>query len=164
MAKKQDTESHEIPQNPVHVISQYVKDMSFENPGATIANAGDNRPDINIQIETNAEKLNDRGERIFEVALKIKVDAKQAGKQMFLLETEYGGIFEINAKVPEEYIHPLVMVECPRIIFPFVRAVVASAIQEGGYPSLLLAPVDFASLYQQQMQKLQEEQQKAAKN
>lgn len=147
---------------PLSVISQYVKDISFENPGVNLQ-SGKDRPDIAIHVETHAEKLSKVGDRTFEVSLKVKVDAKQKKDQLFLMELDYAGIFEIGADVPEQYLHPIIMVECPRILFPFARSIVASTIQEGGYPSLLLTPVDFAALYQQQVMKQQAQREAAAK-
>lgn len=147
---------------PLNVISQYVKDISFENPGVQLKSNGNERPDIAINIETHGEKVEGRTDRTFEVSLRIRVDAKQKKDQLFLMELDYAGIFEIGADVPDQYLHPIIMVECPRILFPFARSLVASTIQEGGYPSLLLTPVDFAALYQEQVAK-QKEQQTAAK-
>jgi len=139
-------------QAPLNVISQYIKDFSFENPGALASlSSGNKKPDINIHVETNAEKVKGSSDRLFEVSLKIKVDAKKDGGSVFLLEVDYAGLFEIGSDVPEEYLRPIIMVECPRILFPFARSIVANSIQDGGYPALLITPVDFAGLYQQQM-------------
>ncbi len=148
---------------PLNVIAQYVKDISFENPGVKLSSRGDDRPDIAIHVETHGEKFEQRGDRAFEVSLRIRVDAKQKNDQLFLMELDYAGVFEIGADVPEQYLHPIIMVECPRILFPFARSIVATTIQEGGYPSLLLTPVDFAALYQQQVMKQQAEKEAAAK-
>ncbi len=146
-------------QAPLNVISQYVKDFSFENPGALASlSSGNKKPDINIHVETNAEKVKGSSDRLFEVSLKIKVDAKKEGGSVFLLEVDYAGLFEIGSDVPEEYLRPIIMVECPRILFPFARSIVANSIQDGGYPALLITPVDFAGLYQQQMLREKEEQ------
>ena len=135
-------------QAPLVVNAQYVKDLSFENP-APLANIMNNeeRPSISIHIEAQAHNI---AEQSFEVVLRIRVDAKRKEAQVFLLDLEYAGAFTIGSEVPEEYIRPILMIECPRILFPFARNIVAMTTQEGGYPALLLTPVDFADLYQRQ--------------
>lgn len=140
---------------PLVVNAQYVKDLSFENP-APLTNVmeQEERPSISIHIEAQAHNLADRS---FEVTLRIRVDAKRKEAQVFLLDLEYAGAFTIGDGVPEEYIRPILMIECPRILFPFARNVVATTTQEGGYPSLLLTPVDFAELYQRQVSQEQPE-------
>lgn len=150
-AKKEN--SKETPateaQAPLTVSAQYVKDLSFENP-APLANLSGNeeRPSISIHIEAQAHNIADR---TFEVNLRIQVDAKRKETQVFLLDLEYAGAFTIGHDVPEEYLRPILMIECPRILFPFARNIVATTTQEGGYPALLLTPVDFADLYQRQI-------------
>jgi preprotein translocase subunit SecB len=136
-------------QAPLTVSAQYIKDISFENP-APLANimGQEERPSISIHIEAQAHNIADR---TFEVTLRVKVDAKRKDAQVFLLDLEYGGAFTIGKEVPEEYLRPILMIECPRILFPFARSVVAATTQEGGYPALLLTPVDFADLYQRQI-------------
>lgn len=145
---KNKTEGQEI-QAALTVSAQYIKDISFENP-APLANivGNEERPSIAIHIEAQAHTL---AERSFEVTLRIKVDAKRKDAQVFLLDLEYAGAFLIGKEVPEEYLRPILMVECPRILFPFARSIVATTTQEGGYPALLLTPVDFADLYQRQL-------------
>lgn len=146
-------------QAPLIVNAQYVKDLSFENP-SPMANVMENeeRPSISIHIEAQAHNLKDR---TFEVALRIQVDAKRKEHQVFLMDLEYAGVFTIGNDVPEEYLRPILMIECPRILFPFARQIVATTTQEGGYPALLLTPVDFAELYQRQVSQEQAQQEKA---
>lgn len=137
------------PQAPLTVSAQYIKDLSFENPNPLQNLTGnEEKPSISIHIEAQAHNIADR---TFEVSLRVQVDAKRKDVQIFLLELDYGGAFTIGQEVPEEYIRPILMVECPRILFPFARNIVATTIQEGGYPALLLTPVDFADLYQRQL-------------
>ena len=156
MAKKENTKTQEKEaqaqaqvQAPLTVNAQFIKDLSFENP-APMKNIMENeeRPSISIHIEAQAHNVKDR---TFEVALRIQVDAKRKEQQVFLLDLEYAGVFTIGHEVPEEYLRPLLMIECPRILFPFARNIVATTSQEGGYPALLLTPVDFADLYQRQI-------------
>jgi len=143
---------------PLTVNAQYVKDLSFENP-APLKNilGAEERPSISIHIEAQANNLS---ERSYEVALRIQVDAKVKEAQVFLMDLEYAGVFTIGAEVPEDYLRPILMIECPRILFPFARNIVATTTQEGGYPALLLTPVDFAALYQRQVAQEQAQKEK----
>lgn len=147
-------------QAPLTVSAQYIKDLSFENP-TPLANLADHeeRPSIAIHIEAQARNLADR---TFEVSLRVKVDAKRKESQVFLLDLDYAGAFTIGNEVPEEYLRPILMIECPRILFPFARNIVATATQEGGFPALLLTPVDFADLYQRQIAQEQAVQEQAS--
>jgi preprotein translocase subunit SecB len=154
MAKKENTKTPEKEaqtqvQAPLTVNAQYIKDLSFENP-APMKNImeSEERPSISIHIEAQAHNVSDR---TFEVALRIQVDAKRKEQQVFLLDLEYAGVFTVGHEIPDEYLRPLLMIECPRILFPFARNIVATTSQEGGYPALLLTPVDFADLYQRQI-------------
>lgn len=144
-----ERDSSKEAQATLTVTAQYIKDLSFENP-FPLSNSRENseRPSIAIQMNTQAHNVADR---TFEVSLRVQVDAKRKETQVFLLDLDYAGTFAIGKDVPEEYLHPILMVECPRILFPFARNIIATAIQDGGYPALLLNPVDFAALYQQQI-------------
>ncbi|OJW54010.1 MAG: protein-export chaperone SecB [Alphaproteobacteria bacterium 41-28] len=144
---------------PLMVNAQYVKDLSFENPAPlTNITGNEERPSISIHIEAQAHNLADRS---FEVTLRIRVDAKKKEAQVFLLDLEYAGAFTIGEEVPEEYLRPILMIECPRILFPFARNIVSMTTQEGGYPALLLTPVDFADLYQRQVAQEQSQEEKS---
>lgn len=144
-------------QAPLVVNAQYIKDLSFENPAPLVnVTSHEERPAISIHIEAQAHNLSDRS---FEVTLRVRVDAKRKEAQVFLLDLEYAGAFTIGHEVPEEYLRPILMIECPRILFPFARNIVATTTQEAGYPSLLLTPVDFAELYQRQVAQEQEKDQ-----
>ena len=162
MAKKKETSEASQKteaQAPLAVNAQYIKDLSFENPNPLSNITGnEERPSISINIEAQAHNLADRS---FEVTLRIRVDAKRKEVQVFLLDLEYAGAFTIGNEVPEEYIRPILMIECPRILFPFARNIVATTTQEGGYPALLLTPVDFADLYQRQVAEEQAQQEKS---
>lgn len=145
----QETKHASEAQAPLTVSAQYIKDISFENP-SPLANfmEHEERPSISIHIEAQARNIADRS---FEVSLRVKVDAKRKDAQVFLLDLDYAGAFTIGTEVPEEYLRPILMIECPRILFPFARNIVATTTQEGGFPALLLTPVDFADLYQRQI-------------
>ena len=159
MAKKgnSNTAPEQGSESPLIVNAQYIKDLSFENPSPPMQ-SGENEgnPDISIQIEAQAKPVIDRS---FEVSLRIRIDAKRQEKKVFLLELEYAGVFTVSKEVPEEYLRPILMVECPRVLFPFARHVVSTTVQEAGYPALLLTPVDFAELYQRQVAQEQQAQQ-----
>ena len=145
-----DTNGAQPEQAPpqLNVLAQYTKDLSFENPNApTSLQPQQQQPAINIQINVSANNLS---EHEFEVTLSIEGKAENAGKVMFSFELAYAGVFRI-VNVPKENLHPLVMIECPRLLFPFAREIISSATRNGGYPPLLLDPIDFVALYQQRM-------------
>jgi preprotein translocase subunit SecB len=134
----------------LNVLAQYTKDLSFENPNAP-ASLGPQAtpPQINIQINVG---VNNVGQNEYEVTLSVEGKAENAGKMIFSFELAYAGVFRI-ANVPQENLHPLIMIECPRLLFPFAREIIATAVRDGGFPPLMLDPVDFVGLYQQNMQR-----------
>ena len=132
----------------LNVIVQYVKDFSFENPNAPRPMVEPTpQPSINVQINVNPRQMSGTD---FEVELKIEGKAEAAGMTLFALDLAYGGLFRL-LNIPQEQIGAVVMIECPRILFPFAREIIAAATMHGGFPPLLLDPVDFAALYQQRM-------------
>jgi preprotein translocase subunit SecB len=139
-------------QPQLQVVAQYIKDFSFENPNAPRALVATNEaPQIAIQINVNATPLsNDE----VEVVLVLGGKAERAGGLMFSFELEFGGVFRIR-NVPQESFNPIVLIECPRLLFPFAREIVATAVRNGGFPPLLLDPVDFVALYRQKMGEMQ---------
>jgi len=145
----EDAEIFDEMSAPVLVQAQYLKDLSFESPGApeTLAAMG-NQPDINIEVNVEAQKL---GDNDFEVTLHLNVNAEENGRPMFIVECQYAGLFTLN-EVPEEAIQPIILIEAPRLLFPFARNIVADATREGGFPPLLIQPVDFVGLYQQHVE------------
>lgn len=136
----------------LNVVAQYIKDFSFENPNAPQSlTAAKEPPQIAIQINVNASPLSDND---IEVVLKLDGKAETGGKLMFRFELEFAGVFRIQ-NVPPENLNPLVLIECPRLLFPFAREIIATAVRNGGFPPLLLDPVDFVGLYRQKMSELQ---------
>ena len=130
----------------LNVLTQYIKDFSFENPNAPRSlTPPQQQPAINIQINVNVKAL---AETDYEVELKIEGKADSAGSVLFGFDLTYAGVFRIQ-NVAQESMHPLVMIECPRLLFPFAREIVATSVRNGGFPPLLLDPVDFVALYQQ---------------
>ena len=133
---------------PVHVLAQYVKDLSFENPNApqTLL-PGQPQPQVNIGVDVQVRPAADD---IYEVSLQLRAEAKQGETVAFLVELSYGGLFQLPG-LPQEHLRPVLMIEGPRLLFPFARAIVADATREGGYPPLMLNPIDFADLYRRQL-------------
>ncbi|HWP16245.1 MAG TPA: protein-export chaperone SecB [Xanthobacteraceae bacterium] len=137
-------------QPSLNVLAQYVKDLSFENPNAPNSltqQPGQQPPKINIQINVNAKPLAGSD---FEVELKIEGRAELPTTTLFAFDLLYAGIFRIQ-NVPQDSVHALIMIECPRLLFPFARAIIADAVRNGGFPPLMIDPVDFVSLYRQRM-------------
>ena len=128
------------------VVSQYVKDLSFENPNAPHS-LGQSLPGGGVKIEINVAGRPLSG-NTYEVELTIEARAGDDDTVVFNLELVYGGVFRVE-NVPQESIHPLVMIEGPRLLFPFARQVLGDATRNGGFPPLLLDPIDFAALYRQ---------------
>jgi preprotein translocase subunit SecB len=134
------------PSPQLNVLAQYTKDLSFENPNAPASLAPQQQqPAINIQINVSANNI---AENEFEVTLSVEGKAENGGKVMFSFDLAYAGVFRI-LNVPKENLHPLVMIECPRLLFPFARQMVADAVRNGGFPPLYIDPIDFVTLYRQ---------------
>ena len=138
------TESRQEAAGPsLQIMVQYVRDLSFENPGAP--NFGGTQPEIGINANVGARKLSDTD---YEVGLKFRIEAKSEDSVQFIAELEYCGVFRI-VNIPEEEIRPVMLIEAPRQLFPFARRVLADATRDGGYPPIMLDPIDFLALYQQ---------------
>ena len=149
-----DTEPAGEAKPPLAVSAQYIKDLSFEAPNtpAVLGRMQRETPEIGINIDVRATGLQDG---IYEVVLHIKSECKIADTVAFIVELSYGGVFSIN--VPAEQIQPVLLIECPRLLFPFARNIVADATRDGGFPPLMLGPVDFISMYRNQLQKQQQD-------
>lgn len=142
----------QAPQPRLSILTQYIKDMSFENPRAPQpAPQGAGRPEIQIKVDVAANAL---GEDRYEITLQLNVDAKSAGETIFLMELTYAGVFQLQ-NIPKESLQALVMIECPRLLFPFARRIVADATRDGGFPPLMIDPIDFVTLYRRKLQEAQ---------
>ena len=130
----------------IGLLAQYVKDLSFENPNAPSTLQSEERPQIDVTINVNARRVGEEG---YEVELKVSITAKQGDTSAFIVELVYAGLFGIR-NMTDENLEPFLLIECPRLIFPFARRIVADATRDGGFPPLMLDPVDFGYLYQQQ--------------
>lgn len=135
---------------PIQIHSQYVKDLSLENPNAPEIFLSLNKPPkIQVNVNVEARKVSDNNN--FEVSLVVQADAKnEEGKTVFLAELTYAALVEIQ-NVPEETVKPVLLIEVPRLIFPYARNIISDITRDGGYPPLMINPVDFVSLYKQGM-------------
>lgn len=138
------------------ISTQYVKDLSFENPRAPLvfAQMAGKAPQVQVSCSVGGTQLSDT---LYEVTLQLKAEAKQEDEIIFVAELAYAGIIVSTGTIPMEHLKPLVMIEVPRQLFPFARAILANATRDGGFMPLLLAPVDFESLHRQQMAEINAE-------
>ncbi len=132
----------------MNVLAQYTKDLSFENPNAPRSlTSQQGAPEISIQVNVNLRQL---AASDYEVELLLEGSAVEGANTLFRFELNYGGVFRVQ-NVPEQDLQPILMIECPRLLFPFAREIVANAIRGGGFPPLLIDPIDFVSLYRQRL-------------
>jgi preprotein translocase subunit SecB len=142
----QDDQSASAPAAQIQVLAQYVKDLSFENPAAPMSLQGQ-KPALEVGVDVQARGL---GIDQYEVSIRVRADAKSANQTIFVCELTYSGVFMLKNITPEN-IQPVLLIECPRQLFPFARRVVADTTRDGGFPPLLLDPIDFMTLYRAQM-------------
>lgn len=135
----------------MQILGQFVRDLSFENAAVQNAVTAQGQPEIQVQVALDARKRS--VENQYDVIMKLKIDSRTKDaepKSIFLIELEYGGVFNIE-NVAEQQLHPFLMIECPRMLFPFVRRIVSDVTRDGGYPPLNLDTIDFFELYRQQL-------------
>jgi len=155
MAETGNGPAAQPPQIQMNVINQFVRDLSFENILAQKGGSGEITPDIQVQVSLDAKKR--EIENQFEVSIKLKVenrDKKDANRKIFLMEIDYAGLFHI-AGVPEDQMHPFLLIECPRLLFPFLRRIVSDISRDGGFPPLNLDNIDFMALYRSELERRQ---------
>ena len=151
------------------VLAQFIRDLSFENILAQKGLDTNTPPDIKVKVNLDAKKR--KSENQYEVLIKLSVvssaktesSSESENSKLFILEIEYGGIFEVTG-VPEDQIHPYLMIECPRILFPYLRRIVGDLTRDGGFPPLNLEQINFLALYQKEIARRQAEAEKATKN
>ena len=151
------------------VLAQFIRDLSFENILAQKGLDTNTPPDIKVKVNLDAKKR--KSENHYEVLIKLSVvssaktenSSESENSKLFILEIEYGGIFEVTG-VPEDQIHPYLMIECPRILFPYLRRIVGDVTRDGGFPPLNLEQINFLALYQNEIARRQAEAEKATKN
>ena len=134
------------PQPGIHVLGQYIKDLSFENPGAPKSLRPNDKTnpklDVNVNVNAKPQSATD-----FEIELKLEARASRGDETLFIAEVTYAGLFQIR-NVPQEHLTPVLLIECPRLLFPFARNILADVTRDGGFPPVLLAPIDFVALWQ----------------
>ncbi|WP_011582795.1 MULTISPECIES: protein-export chaperone SecB [Chelativorans] len=146
-AKQAETNGNTVPAS-LNVLTQYIKDLSFESPGAPQSlRARDKAPSININVNVNANPL---GGTDYDVLLTLTAKAEADNVVLFNVELIYGGVFRIQG-FPQEHMLPLLFIECPRLLFPFARQIIADATRNGGFPPLMIDPIDFARMFQQRL-------------
>ncbi len=136
------TNGAEQGQPAIAVNVQFVKDLSFENPNAPQSLIQQTAPSVDVRVDVGARQL---GPNVFEVQLTLNATAKHEDNVAFIVELTYGGVFTVN--VPQEHLSPVLLIECPRLLFPFARAIVADAVRDGGFPPLMIQPIDFVDLF-----------------
>ena len=135
-------------QPQVSVLAQYIKDLSVENPSAPQVYQWQEQPQLDVQFNINVNKVADE---VHEVVLKIDASARSAQGVHFVVDLSYGGLFGLR-NIPEEALAPFLLVEAPRLLFPFARQVMAGSVQDAGFPPLMLDPIDFGAIYMAQLQ------------
>ncbi len=142
---------------PITINAQYTKDLSFEVPSAPgiFSALQTQKPDLSVNINVGANPLRDK---MFEVVLEINAECKIEQQIGFIIELDYAGIFTLN--IPDEHLQAVLMIECPRLIFPFARNILADVSRDGGFPPLMLGPVDFAAMFQANIQNPEQPDQK----
>lgn len=140
-----ENENNQQPQAPAIMFnSQYIKDLSLEIPFAPqIFTELRTQPDVNINVDVNANHL---GENMFNVELLISVNGDISGKKLFVLELTYGGVVQLN--IPQEHVEPVLLIEIPRMLFPFARSIITNSLMDAGLPPFMINPIDFVSMYQ----------------
>lgn len=138
----------------MNILAQFVRDMSFENILAQKGISGEVQPDVSVQVNLDAKKR--QAENQYDVVLKLKVTSKSKTTEdvFFLLELDYVGVFNIE-NIPDEQLHPFLMIECPRMIFPFARRIISDVTRDGGFPPVNLDMIDFVSLYRNELMRRQ---------
>ena len=140
----------------MQILGQFIKDLSFENIAAQESKQGTGTPNMEVKINLDASKRTQDDQ--YNSSIKISVESKdtKTNKNIFLLELDYGGIFKIE-NIPDDQLHPFLMIECPRMLFPFVRRVVHDVTRDGGYPPLNLDSIDFLAMYRAEVDRLSAE-------
>jgi len=136
-----------------NVVHQYIKDLSFEVPGAPESFEGNSIPDVAVNVDV---AVNPAGELRYEIALRIDARGTVAGTPLFIVELVYAGLFEVSG-LPQDQLQPALLIEGPRLLFPFARSIVAGLTRDGGLPPLMISPIDFVALFRSRVAKQQEE-------
>ena len=156
MTKKTD----DIAPPKMNILAQYVRDLSFENILAQKGVDGELNPEIQVNVNIDAKKRTT--DKQFDVIVKLRVDSKSKNTDnvLFVLELDYGGVFQIE-NIPDDQLHPYLLIECPRMLFPFLRRIVSDITRDGGFPPLNLENIDFLKLYRQEIERRKQKDEKA---
>lgn len=158
MVEEKDEGGASEPSAPrMQIINQYIRDLSFENAAAQKGLGQKAKPDVNVQVNLDARKGKDNQ---YEVIKKMTISAKADDDIIFMLEIDYAGLFQIE-NIPDDQLHPFLMIECPRMLFPFVRRIVRDVTADGGFPPLNVDNIDFVQLYKNELARLAADKQKA---
>ncbi len=150
MSETNGAGQQDLPQ--LNVLTQFTKDLSFENPNAPQSlTQQQSAPNISIQVNVNAQKMT---ETDYEVSLHLEGAAGEGAGTLFRFELMYSGLFQLR-NIPEQDLQPVVLIECPRLLFPFARQIIADAVRNGGFPPLYIDPIDFVALYRQRVEQMQ---------
>lgn len=150
-------EQAQQPQVKMNTLTQFIRDLSFENVLSQRGTGGEVTPDVQVGVSLDAKKRS--VEHQYEVITKLRIDSKNktTDEPLFVLEMEYAGVFHIKG-VPDEQMHPFLMIECPRMLFPFIRRIVNDVTRDGGFPPLNLENIDFVQLYRNEIARRQQAQ------
>jgi len=156
-------ETQTATQPSMNILAQFIRDMSFENILSQKGASGDVQPDVQVKVNMDAKKR--QAENQYEVIVKLNVESVSKTNQapLFVLELEYGGIFQVSG-VQEDQLHPYLLIECPRMLFPFMRRIVSDVTRDGGFPPLNLEYIDFVQLYKTEVLRRQAEAKEAEKS
>ena len=149
-------EAQSAPQPSMNILAQFIRDMSFENILAQKGTGGEGSSDVEVRVNLDARKRSSQDQYEIIIKLNVSSKSKENADPLFMLELEYGGIFEISG-VPDEQMHPFLLIECPRMLFPFLRRIVSDITRDGGFPPLNLENIDFIKLYKNEAARRQAE-------
>ncbi len=146
----------QAPAPQVTILAHFTRDLSFENVGVIKGIPVEGKPDINVTVNVEGQAI---GEDRYQIAMKFSATAKDGNGEntRFVVELDYGGIFQFR-NVQQDHVHPMIFIECPRLLLPFARRVIADVTRDGGYPPLMLDNIDFVQLYRQRVEQIRAEQ------
>jgi preprotein translocase subunit SecB len=154
MAEHENGAAQPVPQVRMNTLSQFIRDLSFENVLAQRGTGGEVQPDVQVAVNLDAKKRTT--EHQYEVSVKLTITSRNRGanETLFVIEMDYVGVFHIEG-VPEDQLHPFLLIECPRMLFPFIRRIVSDLTRDGGFPQLNLENIDFMQLYRNEIARRQ---------
>jgi preprotein translocase subunit SecB len=155
-APQQPQADQQQPQAKMQILGQYIRDLSFENIVAQKGGGGNAKPDVSVQVSLDAKRRETENQYVVISKYTVTSKNKDTGDVLFALEVDYAGVFQLE-NVPDNQLHPFLMIECPRMLFPFVRRIISDVTRDGGFPPLNIDTVDFMQIYRQELQRRQEQ-------